>query len=130
MNTPSLTAPVPLEGPLTFLGVAVYPEGDGLEVETWWQVTEGPISRPLSIMAHLLRGDGEVLGVADGLGVSPLILTARDVAVQRHRFPVPLEETEVWLRTGAYWLDTMERWALKDVVGVDALFVPLKEELR
>ena len=129
-NATFYTEPVPLNGPLTFLGVATCSQEETLEVETWWQVTEGPITRPLSIMAHLLAKDGAALGVADGLGVSPLTLVPGDVVVQRHRFPAPAKETEVWLRTGVYWLDTMERWPVASVPGDDALFVPLEERLE
>ena len=128
------TAPVHLDGPLTFLGVAVYPHRprdsreETLEVETWWQVTEGPITRPLSIMAHLLAEDGTVLGTADGLGVLPQTLATGDVMVQRHNFPQPPEGAEVHLRTGAYWLDTMERWTVVGASENSVLFVPLKWE--
>jgi len=126
-NAPPLSGPVRLDGPLIFVGMAAYPEGNSLEVETWWQVTTGPITRPLSIMAHLLTPNGEALSVADGLGVSPLALAVGDLVVQRHRFPTPLQ-AELWLRTGAYWLDTMERWPVGDVPGDDALFIPLETE--
>ena len=125
------TAPLPLNGPLTFLGVAAYSQGETLEVETWWQVTEGPITRPLSIMAHLLASDGSVLGIADGLGVSPLTLATGDVVVQRHQFPRPpgdAEGAESWLRTGVYWLDTAERWPVEGVPGDNVLFVLLEEK--
>ncbi len=129
-NAAFYTGPVPLRGPFTFLGAATCSQEETLEVETWWQVTEGPITRPLSIMAHLLAGDGAVLGIADGLGVSPLTLVPGDVVVQRHRFPAPAKGTEVWLRTGVYWLDTMERWPVASVPGNDALFVLLEERLE
>jgi hypothetical protein len=43
-----LTTPVFLNGPFAFLGVAAYLGKDGLELETWWQVTQTPITRPLS----------------------------------------------------------------------------------
>lgn len=38
----------------------------------------------------------------------------------------------LWLRTGAYWLDTMERWsvAYAGVSGADAIFALLDEEQR
>ena len=55
---------------------------------------------PLSVMAHLLDGDGATVGVADGFGVSPLILAPGDLVVQRHRFPLPSREAGIWLRTG------------------------------
>ncbi len=119
------TAPVSLNGPLTFLGAQAYRQGGTLEIETWWRVARGPITRPLSVMAHLLDGDGATLGVADGFGAAPWTLAPGDVVVQRHRFPVPPEETDAWLRTGAYWLDNGERWGLTGVQGADALFVPI-----
>ena len=130
---PVVTAPLHLEGPLDFLGyrlLEVRPEV--VAVETWWQVTEEHISqtRPLSIMAHLVRDDGHPIGVADGLGVPVEVWQEGDVLVQYHRFPltpdlwgsdegpvpsvaevpVPsIAEGKAWLQTGVYWLDTMER---------------------
>lgn len=118
-----LTAPVSMAGPLVFLGAARYEEKDGLDIETWWQATQ-TISRPLSIMAHLLTEQGEPLGVADGFGVSPLTLRAGDIVAQRHRFStLPAGARETWLRTGIYWLDTLERWNILNAPGSDALFV-------
>ncbi|MBC7227584.1 MAG: glycosyltransferase family 39 protein [Thermoflexales bacterium] len=119
------SSPVPLDGPLAFLGTRVRSEGDGLEVETWWQVTEGPITRPLSIMGHLLNEAGEVIGEDDGLGVSPVLWQPGDIIVQRHRFPLPPEGEELWLRTGVYWLDTMERWPIAGSPQTDMLLIPL-----
>jgi hypothetical protein len=113
-----LVTPVTLDGPLVYLGAKAYSEVDGLDVETWWQVTDGPITRPFSIMAHLLAPQGDVINQADGLGVWPSVLAPGDVFVQRHHFALPQEGDEVWLRTGAYWLDTMERWAIQDGEGV------------
>ncbi len=117
--------PLPLNGPLTFLGVQAYPDGDTLDVETWWQVTEGPITRPLSIMGHLLNGSGELIGQDDGLGVSPVVWQPGDIIVQRHRFPQPPVGTELWLRTGAYWLDTMERWKVLGSPEADVILLPI-----
>jgi hypothetical protein len=120
------TAPLPLNGPLTFLGAATYSQGETLDVETWWQVTKGPIDRPMSIMGHLLGQDGTVLGIADGLGVLAPTLEAGDMVVQRHSFSKP-PEGKLYLRTGAYWLSTVELWPVADRVrGENALFVPLE----
>jgi hypothetical protein len=110
-----VSEPVILDGPLNYLGSTAYDEGDGLDVETWWQVADGPITQPFSIMAHLLTPQGDVIGQADGLGVWPSMLETGDVFVQRHHFALPQEGDELWLRTGAYWLDTMERWAIGGV---------------
>jgi hypothetical protein len=84
-------------------------------------VTASPITRPFSIIAHLLSADGEVLGIADGLGISPLALTSGDVLVQRHRLARPQGKAGLWLRTGAYWLDTLERWPPAD--GDDSFII-------
>ena len=118
--------PIPLDGPLTFLGALVLVERSSLNVETWWQVTEGPITRPLSIMGHLLNGAGEVIGQNDGLGVSPVVWQPGDIIVQRHQFPLPPADEELWLRTGAYWLDTTERWRVPERPDADAIFVRLE----
>ncbi len=123
--TDTIEAPVALNGPLTFLGVGMYPSKGEIEVESWWQITEGPITRPLSIMGHLLNGKGELLGQNDGLGIPPVVWQPGDIIVQRHRFPRPPDGTELWLRTGAYWLDTMERWSVAGMTATDTLWVDL-----
>ena len=45
------------------------------------------------------------------MAVSPVELFPGDILVQRHRFDGVTGE-EFLLRTGAYWLDTMERWGI------------------
>jgi hypothetical protein len=40
----------------------------------------------------------------------------------------PPERTEVWLRTGVYWLEDGSRWELVDVPEADAIFIPLDLE--
>jgi hypothetical protein len=116
-----------LNGSLVFLGVRVFRAKDSLDVETWWRVTGDSITRPFSVMAHLLTPTGKVQAVADGMGVPPLTLMAGDVIVQNHRFTLAALETEVWLRTGVYWIDTMERWQVTGTAEADALFLPLHE---
>jgi len=121
-----LRTPLALDGPLAFLGAMAYTDDETLEVETWWRATAGPITRSLSLMGHLLSADGQVLGAADGLGVSPIVWRSGDVIVQRHRFLQPAGETILWLRTGAYWLDTMTRWSVVGSPVADAIFVRLE----
>ena len=123
-NSRPVSTPLALS-PLVFLGASAHTEGGSLDVETWWQATGEPITRPLSIMAHLLTEQGKVLGVADGIGISPSYLRVGDIFVQRHRFLKPPEGTQLWLRTGAYWLDTMKRWLVVDTQEADAIFAPL-----
>lgn len=122
----AVSTPVTLVGPLTFLGINVTWEDSGVDVETWWQVTQAPGQRPFSIMGHLLTAQGEVLGIADGLGVPREMLEPGDILVQRHRFDSVAADTALWLRTGAYWLDSMERWPAAGVPQADAIFVSLE----
>jgi len=53
-------------------------------------------------------------------------LQVGDVVVQRHRFPSVPARQAVWLRTGAYWSDSMQRWPVAETPGADALFVRLE----
>jgi len=122
----SIDEPISLDGPLDFLGSRVFAAEDALEAETWWQVKGDPGERPFSVMAHLLTAGGETLAVADGFSVNLETVRAGDLVVQRHRFPVQTQGDALWLRTGGYWLDTMDLWPVSDYEG-DALFVPLPE---
>ncbi len=137
---PAATAPqaleaLPLEqGPITFgealqlLGAMTYPRPGGLEVETWWRIEDGPQTRPLSLMAHVVNRAGETLGVADGLGIAADTWQAGDIVVQRHTFALQDEAlaSALFLRAGVYWLDDGARW---NVTGrsADAVFIPLSD---
>jgi hypothetical protein len=108
-------SPISLEGRLAFLGADARRDGEMLDVETWWRVTDGPIARPFALMGHLLTPEGQVTGQSDGLGISPLALAAGDIVVQRHHFSAPpTASSEAWLRTGVYWADDLQRWAVDD----------------
>jgi len=118
-------AGVTLNGPLAFLGyqvdVAEAHPGEVIELQTHWQVNEIP-GRPLSLMAHLIGPDGSVVAVGDGLGVPVEQWQPGDVIVQRHLLQVP-EGTgagQYQLQTGAYWLDTMERWPVQMADGTQS----------
>jgi hypothetical protein len=117
---------LPLDGPLVFLGAVSYLDGESFEIETWWQITDAPITRPFSIMAHLRSPDGQTLEVADGLGIPSVSLAEGDIVVQLHRFTArPGSGAE--LVTGAYWLDTMERWPIRDKPGTDTISIEVVE---
>ncbi|HQE91548.1 MAG TPA: glycosyltransferase family 39 protein [Anaerolineae bacterium] len=122
---PTTPAPIALEGALTFVGAAAYPQEEGLDVETWWRVTDTAPSRPFSIMGHLLDETGEVKGIADGLGVSPQTWQPGDLIIQRHVFLLPAEDRHVdhVLRTGVYELDDGTRWTVASDPEADALFI-------
>jgi hypothetical protein len=120
-----LATPVALDGPLVLLDVATYEQGDEIEVETWWQVVAGPVDRAFSLMGHGLDAQGETVAVSDGLGVSPLVLQRGDVIVQRHRFPDA--GGIVQFRTGAYWLDSVQRWPLLSDRSQDTITFSLEQ---
>ncbi len=109
---------VTLDGPLAFLGYQVDAtgahHGEVIELWTFWEVNEIP-ARPLSLMAHLIGPDGVPIAVGDGLGMPVDQWQVGDVIVQRHRLQVPKDTPagEYHLQTGAYWLDTMERWPVR-----------------
>ena len=129
-TAPATAAPITFDETLTFLQALAYLEDEAIDVETWWQVDAGPISRPLSIMAHLLTPTGEVLGIADGLSVSPSLWGTGDIIVQRHRFTVSTTQSldTYLLRTGVYWLDTQMRWNMTGHPNADAIFVYIQPD--
>jgi hypothetical protein len=111
-----------VEGPLVFLGYQTtatdtHP-GGVIELWAFWEVRTVP-ARLLSLMAHLVGPDGVPVAVGDGLGVPVEQWQPGDVIVQRHRLGVPegIPVGEYELQAGAYWLDTMERWAVQDAGG-------------
>jgi hypothetical protein len=122
--------PLNLDGPLKFLGYAV-PDGpvhpgNTLEIETCWEVTALPRSpepaagaRPLSLMLHLIGPDGTPVAVGDGLGVPIEHWQVGDVIVQRHRLTLPTDAPpgHYTAYTGAYWLDTLQRWSVQEQRG-------------
>ncbi|MDW8068689.1 MAG: glycosyltransferase family 39 protein [Anaerolineae bacterium] len=102
-----------LDGPLDFVGYSVFraPSPKTVEVWTFWRVKEAP-TRPLSLMGHLLGPDGIPVAGADGMGFPPEFWEPDDLIIQRHRLSIPADARQetYTLATGAYWLDTMERW--------------------
>ena len=112
--SPAIGGPIVLDGPLAFLGTLSYEAEGTIEIETWWRVMSPPSDRAFSLMGHLLATDGVPIGVDDGLGIAPGSLRVGDILVEAHRFILHEDAAGVWLRTGAYWLDTMDRWAIGD----------------
>ncbi len=127
MTQLSVDGPIPFNGPLAFLGTAVYRQPGALNVETWWIVTGAAPTYPLSIMGHLLTESGEIKGIADGLGIPPQTWQAGDIIIQRHIFPLTSEErcSHYVLRTGVYRLEDGVRWSIASTVNADAIFVLL-----
>jgi hypothetical protein len=108
-----------VDGPLDFLGYTldasnVLPE-DEIVLETYWRVRDVP-GRPLSLLAHLLGPDGTGVAVGDGLGFPIEQWQVGDTIVQRHILSIPIDAPPgvYTVITGAYWLDTMERWIVEE----------------
>jgi 4-amino-4-deoxy-L-arabinose transferase-like glycosyltransferase len=110
-----LVAPVSMTGPLTFLGSQVKAQGRTIELWTFWRVEGAPL-RPVSIMAHLLDQTGQVVAVGDGLGFPIEQWCAGDIIVQRAYLSAPAPGCYE-VQTGIYWLDTLERWSMRDAIG-------------
>ncbi len=115
---PPVSTTLATEGPATLLGYAldgaVAHPGETLELTTYWRVTGVP-SRPLSLMAHLVSEDGATLAVGDGLGYPVEQWQEDDILMQRHSLTLPADlatPSQLSIETGAYWLDTMERWPM------------------
>ena len=112
----SVSPPVTMSGPLSFLGARAdagpVRAGDVVEMDTYWRVESLPEGRWLSVMAHLLAGDGTLVAGEDGLGVPVAQWQQGDVIVQHHTLALPAQIAagRYWLETGVYWSDSVERW--------------------
>jgi hypothetical protein len=118
--------PIHLDGPLTFLGYQVTRTEQMSTLIAYWQVASKP-DRPFSLMAHLVSPDDSHVSVGDGLGIPWHQLEPGDILLQRHAMPLPedLQAGSYQFHTGAYWLDTMERWALLNETGAAKDYIVL-----
>jgi hypothetical protein len=112
--TPAHPSASPIQvGDLAFLGHTPlnHPDNRSIEIWTFWRVEALP-TRPLSLMLHLTGPGGTPVMVGDGLGVPVENWQVGDVILQRHHLEIPLDASsgDYALYTGAYWLDTLERW--------------------
>lgn len=89
-----------------------------VHLTTYWRVLAQP-DRSLSLMAHLVDGQGQPVAVGDGLGVPFSEWASGDVIVQRHQLALePTTSEGVYrLQTGAYWLPDVERLPAFDKDG-------------
>jgi hypothetical protein len=125
-----LTAPVVWETAVSLLGYewvnnSLEPGGI-LELLTYWEV-QTPTQAPLTMFAHLLDANGQLVAQYDGIGVSPAYWHTGDWLVQRHAITLPAElPAEVrGIAVGLYRTDTLARLPLPD--GSDRILIPLTE---
>lgn len=85
---------------------------------TYWRVLAQP-ERPLSLMAHLVDQDNQVVAVGDALGVPVEGWAPGDIIIQEHRLGLDsttdLEGCQVEL--GAYWLPAVKRVPIFERTG-------------
>jgi hypothetical protein len=120
---PRAAAPgLDVAGPLDFLGhtreVGGATDARTLRLHTHWRVREVP-GRPLSLIAHLVGPDGSAVAVGDAMDFPIEQWQPGDILVQHHTLAVPKGASRgpYTLHTGAYWLDTLERWPVVDAQG-------------
>ncbi|MER3513178.1 MAG: hypothetical protein C4310_01170, partial [Chloroflexota bacterium] len=98
--------------------------GEAIHVDTVWQVT-GASPGLVSILAHLAAPDGHLVGVGDGLGVTPESWAIGDVIVQTHTIQVPEDAAPglYTLLTGLYTLPEGRRFPVRGggAAGADRL---------
>lgn len=113
----TFSPPLSFSGPLAFLGYRLEADtvtaGETLTLWTYWSVTDTP-DRLLSLMAHLLDGEGRPVAVGDGLGVPVTDWQASDMIVQRHVLEIPpdIAPGMYWVQTGVYTLTDLQRLAV------------------
>jgi len=97
-----------------FLGSTIHPEearpGESVVLTTYWRALSQP-EHPLSVMAHLVDGDGNLVAQDDGMSLPMEYWAPGDVFVQIHRFDLPPDLPPGFYtpRIGLYALDSMER---------------------
>jgi len=102
-------------GPLTFLGFALdrteAKPGQTATLTTYWRVESGA-SRLISLMAHLVTADGQMIANGDGLGVPIENWQTGDVIVQRHVLTIPRDAQPgiYQVQTGVYTLEDLQRF--------------------
>ena len=107
MDGVAISPPLPFAGPLVFLGYRLEADaaapGETLALWTYWSIADDP-DYPLSLMAHLLDGEGQPVAVGDGLGVAVENWQVGDVIVQRHTLEIPPDTAPgtYWAQTGVY----------------------------
>ena len=87
--------------------------GQEFNLISWWRV-DAPPRPPVSLFAHLLDSNGELVDEADGLGVPAEAMRAGDTIGQWHSFSTPHDtpEGQYTLEFGFYRLDTLERYSV------------------
>jgi hypothetical protein len=120
----AVTLPLAFEGGFSLIGDEVRTGRDqSIELITYWRVDQIPAA-PVSIFAHAIDADGQIVAQRDALNVRVSALEPGDVIVQR--FVIDRPEAAEALRLGVYDLATGQRQALSLFTNVDEIRIPLK----
>ncbi len=104
---------------LTLLGLGIEGTRDSqLVVRSYWRVLAQP-DQPLSLMVHLVDGEGKPTAIGDALDAPIEGWAPGDIIVQDHRLPLASEAVleRGKLQIGAYWLPSLERLPALDRQG-------------
>lgn len=122
-----VTVPVAVGNILSLLRVELQERDQTLALWTTWRV-DAVVVAPISLMAHLIDAQNQPLSVGDSLGIPFTVLQPGDIFVQQHFLDRDADDNnKVWIETGVYRLDTLERFPVFDgapSVG-DRFLIPL-----
>jgi len=121
-----LAQPIGFEGGLTLLGYDLRGEPDQpIDLVTYWRIDQMP-TQPVSIFAHVVDADGNILAQRDGLNVRLSSLELGDVIMQHFIIDPPTNAVE--LHVGLYDPHTSQRLnaTLPTGESVEAIRVPLQ----
>jgi 4-amino-4-deoxy-L-arabinose transferase-like glycosyltransferase len=103
-----LAQPIGFENGLALIGYELRAEPDQpIDLVTYWRV-EQPLTPPLSLFAHVVDAEGNLLAQRDGLNVRLSSLEPGDVILQHTVIDQPAGAAQ--LRIGLYNPDTGRRW--------------------
>ena len=127
-NGISVTYPITFENGLAFAGYDTrqasegFKPSEGLEVNTYWRVTDR-LQPPVAVFVHLLDQAGNIVAQDDRFGAAARMLEPGDLIVQRHpiRSEAALKPGTYQLAIGLYNPNTLRRF--KTQTGEDRLML-------
>jgi hypothetical protein len=106
--------PVNIGNMLQLTGIKIVKGKESITLWTMWNVNN-VLDVPISLMAHLLDDNNNLLINSDGFGIPFTSLLTGDVFVQQHILNIQeIASERLWLQTGVYRLDTFERYTVND----------------
>ncbi|MDF1514007.1 MAG: hypothetical protein P1S60_09375, partial [Anaerolineae bacterium] len=108
-NGAAADVPINVDNHLALIGVYIQVTGQSVILQTTWRVLD-LLNAPFSLMAHLVDSQNNTIAVGDSIGIPFSALLPGDTFVQKHVLGLPQAKVaEMWIQTGVYRLDTLER---------------------